>query len=92
MVAFRNAVRGESLTNWWDNGADAIAFGRGGKGFVAINHESSSLTRTYQTSLAAGTYCNVQANSTVTVNGSGQLTATLASNTALAVYAGKASC
>ncbi|GGM17713.1 alpha-amylase [Streptomyces fumigatiscleroticus] len=92
MVAFRNAVRGESVTNWWDNGGDAIAFGRGSKGFVAINHESGSLTRTYQTSLPAGTYCNVQNNTTVTVNSSGQFTATLGSHTALAVYASKSSC
>ncbi|CAM5405553.1 Alpha-amylase OS=Streptomyces fumanus OX=67302 GN=GCM10018772_00600 PE=3 SV=1 [Streptomyces fumanus] len=92
MVAFRNAVRGEAVTNWWDNGGDAIAFGRGGKGFVAINHESGSLTRTYQTSLAAGTYCDVQSNRTVTVNGSGQFTATLGSNTALALYTGRTSC
>ncbi|OAH15668.1 alpha-amylase [Streptomyces jeddahensis] len=92
MVAFRNATRGQSVTNWWDNGNDAIAFGRGSKGFVAINHESSSLTRTYQTSLPAGTYCDVQSRSPVTVNGSGQFTATLGSNTALALYSGKSSC
>ncbi|MGW1623112.1 alpha-amylase [Streptomyces sp. NPDC002172] len=92
MVAFHNAVRGEAVTNWWDDGADAIAFGRGAKGYVAINHETSSLTRTYQTSLPAGTYCNVQANTSVTVNSSGQFTATLAANTALAVYAGKSTC
>ncbi len=92
MVAFRNAVRGESVTNWWDNGGDAIAFGRGAKGFVAINHESSSLSRTYQTSLPAGSYCNVQSNTTVTVNSSGQFTATLGSNAALAIYVGKSTC
>ncbi|MEU9381809.1 alpha-amylase family protein [Streptomyces sp. NPDC048279] len=92
MVAFRNAVRGQAVTNWWDDGADAIAFGRGAKGYVAINHETGSLTRTYQTSLPAGTYCNVQNNTSVTVNGSGQFTATLGSNTALAVYAGKSTC
>ena len=92
MVAFRNATRGQAVTNWWDNGNNAIAFGRGGKGYVAINHESSSLTRTYQTSLPAGTYCNVQNNTPVTVNSSGQFTATLGSNTALALYAGKSSC
>ncbi|MDX2599083.1 alpha-amylase family protein [Streptomyces caniscabiei] len=92
MVPFRNATRGEAVTNWWDNGGDAIAFGRGTKGFVAINHESGSLSRTYQTSLAAGTYCNVQNNTTVTVNGSGQFTATLGANTALAIYTGKSSC
>jgi alpha-amylase len=92
MVAFRNATSGQSLTNWWDDGNDAIGFGRGSKGYVAINHESSSLTETYQTSLAAGTYCNVQNNTSVTVNSSGQFTATLGSNTALAIYAGKSSC
>ncbi|MFE7648857.1 alpha-amylase [Streptomyces phaeoluteigriseus] len=92
MVAFRNATRGESVTNWWDNGGDAIAFGRGSKGYVAINHESGSLSRTYQTSLPAGTYCNVQNNTTVTVGSSGQFTATLGANTALAIYAGKSSC
>jgi alpha-amylase len=92
MVAFRNATRGQSVTNWWDNGYQAIAFGRGSKGYVAINHEASALTRTYQTSLPAGTYCNVQSNTTVTVNSSGQFTATLGSNTALAIYAGKSSC
>ncbi|WP_327367011.1 alpha-amylase [Streptomyces sp. NBC_01217] len=92
MVAFRNATRGQSVTNWWDNGYQAIAFGRGSKGYVAINHESFSLSRTYQTSLPAGTYCNVQNNTSVTVNSSGQLTATLGANTALAIYAGKTSC
>ncbi|MEU1038952.1 alpha-amylase family protein [Streptomyces sp. NPDC005551] len=92
MVAFRNATRGQAVTNWWDNGGDAIAFGRGSKGFVAVNHESGSLSRTFQTSLAAGTYCNVQNNTTVTVNGSGQFTATLAANTALAIHVGKSSC
>ncbi|MFI2036219.1 alpha-amylase family protein [Streptomyces bottropensis] len=92
MVAFRNATRGEAVTDWWDNGGDAIAFGRGGKGFVAINHESNSLSRTYQTSLAAGTYCDVQKNTTVTVDGSGRFTATLGAHTALALYAGKSAC
>ncbi|WP_199835892.1 alpha-amylase family protein [Streptomyces sp. TP-A0356] len=92
MVAFRNATRGQSLTNWWDNGNNAIAFGRGAKGYVAINHESSTLTQTYQTSLPAGTYCDVQNNTTVAVNSSGQFTATLGPNTALALQAGKPSC
>ncbi|MFF1279643.1 alpha-amylase family protein [Streptomyces sp. NPDC058299] len=92
MVAFRNSTRGQAVSNWWDNGNNAIAFGRGTKGYVAINHESSSLTRTYQTSLAAGTYCNVQNNTTVTVNSGGQFTATLGPGTALALYAGKPSC
>ncbi|MEU8690698.1 alpha-amylase family protein [Streptomyces sp. NPDC048665] len=92
MVAFRNTTRGEAVSNWWDDGNNAIAFGRGGKGYVAINHESSALTRMYQSSLAAGTYCDVQSSRTVAVNSSGQFTATLGANTALAIYAGKSGC
>ncbi len=48
MVAFRNAVRGTPVTDWWDNGNNAIAFARGNKGFVAINHEPAPLTHTYE--------------------------------------------
>ncbi|MCX5269541.1 alpha-amylase family protein [Streptomyces sp. NBC_00199] len=92
MVAFRNATRGEPVGNWWDDGGDAIAFGRGSKGYVAVNHESGSLSRTFQTGLPAGAYCNIQNNTTVTVNSSGQFTATLGANTALALYAGKSTC
>ncbi|MGP4110702.1 alpha-amylase [Streptomyces sp. 4N509B] len=90
MVAFRNATDGQPVTDWWDNGGDAIAFGRGGQGFVAINHEQSELTRTYQTSLAPGDYCDVQSGRTMTVDGSGRLTATLGVNTALALHTGAA--
>ncbi|MFF7091671.1 alpha-amylase family protein [Streptomyces rubradiris] len=92
MVAFRNATRGQAVTNWWDNGNDWIAFGRGAKGYVAVNHEPGSMTRTYQTSLPAGTYCDVQSDKPVTVDSSGRFTATLAADTALALYAGKPNC
>ena len=92
MVAFRNAARGQAVTNWWDNGGDQIAFGRGSKAYVAINHETGSLTRTFQTSLPAGGYCDVQSGRAVTVNGSGQFTATLGPNTAVALHTGARSC
>lgn len=93
MVAFRNTARGQDVTNWWDNGgADQIAFGRGSKAYVAINHEGSSLTRTFQTSLPAGDYCDVQSGRGVTVNGSGRFTATLGSNTALALHVNARNC
>ncbi|MGW2019138.1 carbohydrate-binding module family 20 domain-containing protein [Streptomyces sp. NPDC001927] len=92
MVGFRNATRGTAVGNWWDNGNNAIAFGRGDKGYVAINHESGSLTRTFQTGLAAGTYCDVQTGNPVTVNASGQFTATLGSNTALALHVNARTC
>ncbi|WP_328889357.1 carbohydrate-binding module family 20 domain-containing protein [Streptomyces sp. NBC_00316] len=92
MVGFRNTARGEAVTNWWDNGGDQIAFGRGSKAYVAINHEGSSLTRTFQTSLPAGDYCDVQSGNGVTVNGSGQFTATLGANTAVALQVGARTC
>ncbi|MET7647311.1 carbohydrate-binding module family 20 domain-containing protein [Streptomyces sp. NPDC005426] len=92
MVGFRNTARGESVTNWWDNGGDQIAFGRGSKAYVAINHEGSSLTRTFQTSLPAGDYCDIQSGKGVTVNGSGQFTATLGADTALALQTGARTC
>ncbi|NEC63703.1 carbohydrate-binding module family 20 domain-containing protein [Streptomyces sp. SID9727] len=92
MVGLRNTARGEAVTNWWDNGGDQIAFGRGSKAYVAINHEGSSLTRTFQTSLPAGDYCDVQSGKGVTVNGSGQFTATLGADTALALHTGARTC
>lgn len=59
MVAFRRAVAGTELGNWWDNGGSAIAFSRGSKGFVAINGESFSVVANVGTGLAAGTYCDL---------------------------------
>ncbi|MER7110650.1 carbohydrate-binding module family 20 domain-containing protein [Streptomyces sp. NPDC000229] len=92
MVAFRNVARGQGVTNWWDNGGDQIAFGRGTKAYVAINHEASALTRTFQTSLPAGDYCDVQNNRPVTVGGDGRFTATLGAGTAVALHAGARTC
>lgn len=92
MVGFRNAARGQAVTDWWDDGGDRIAFGRGSKAYVAINYTGSSLTRTFQTSLPAGGYCDVQSGNGVTVNGSGQFTATLGANTAIALHAGARTC
>lgn len=92
MVGFRNTARGEAVTDWWDNGGDRIAFGRGSRAYVAINHEGSSLTRTFQTSLPAGDYCDIQSGNGVSVNGSGQFTATLGANTAVALQVGARTC
>ncbi|WP_371632494.1 alpha-amylase family glycosyl hydrolase [Streptomyces sp. NBC_01259] len=92
MVGFRNTARGEAVTNWWDNGGDQIAFGRGSKAYVAINHESAALSRTFQTSLPAGDYCDIQSGNGVTVDSSGRFTATLGANTALALQTGARTC
>ena len=100
MVAFHNATASvTSTTNWWDNGGNQIAFGRGDRGFVVINRDASqSLSRTFQTGMTAGVYCNIilgDFNSaagtcsgpTITVNGSGQATISLAAMSAAAIHA-----
>jgi alpha-amylase len=94
MVGFRRVVAGSDVNHWWDNGANAIAFSRGDKGFVAINRESAPVTATITTGLAAGTYCDlltggrngtVCVGTSVTVNASGTVQLTLATNSAIAI-------
>ncbi len=59
MVQFRNVTADEPIVEWWDNSANQIAFGRGDKGYVAINREGATLTRDFQTGMAPGAYCDV---------------------------------
>jgi alpha-amylase len=88
MVAFRNTVAGTAVANWWDNGNDAIAFSRGTKGYVAINRETGPITHTFQTSLPAGSYCDVQHNGCTryTIDSSGRFTATIGPGDAIALH------
>lgn len=92
MVGFRNATSGAAVTDWWDNGDDAIAFGRGDRGFVVINGEGGTLDRTFQTSLPGGDYCDVHSGATVTVGGDGRFTASVGAGRALALHAGARDC
>nr|XP_033772196.1 pancreatic alpha-amylase-like [Geotrypetes seraphini] len=59
MVGFRNVVDGQSFANWWDNGSNQIAFGRGNKGFVIFNNDDWNLDVTLKTGLSGGTYCDI---------------------------------
>lgn len=59
MVLFRKTAAGAPVANVWDNGANQLAFSRGDRAFVAINHEQSPLAQSLQTGLAAGKYCDV---------------------------------
>jgi alpha-amylase len=99
MVAFRRAVAGTDITGWWDNGASAIAFSRGDKGFVAINHETSPGVALIPSGLPAGTYCDVltggRAGSgtacvgrSVVVGAGGVVQVTFDVNTAIAIHVG----
>ncbi len=59
MVRFRRAVAGTDVNHWFDDGANAIAFSRGNKGFVAINNGSAALAATIATGMPPGTYCDL---------------------------------
>jgi alpha-amylase len=59
MVGFRKATAGGNVGNLWDNGKNQLAFSRGDRGFVVINHEASALTKSLPTGLAPGKYCDV---------------------------------
>jgi alpha-amylase len=59
MVEFRNVVGTGSVTNWWDNGNNQIAFSRGNRGFIAFNLENFNMDQWLSTGLPAGNYCDV---------------------------------
>jgi alpha-amylase len=99
-VDFRNNTADNwSTTNWWDNGNNQIAFGRGSSGFVAINKEDVNLTSTLNTQMSAGTYCNVLkgqlsadakscSGETITVNKGGSINANVGVWDAFAIHQG----
>jgi alpha-amylase len=97
MVGFRNAAGGAPVRDWWTGGADQVAFGRGSTGYVVLNRGGAVLTRTFQTSLPAGTYCDVIhgdvrggrcTGPVVVVDRAGRFTASVAPMDALAVHTG----
>jgi alpha-amylase len=105
MVAFRNATVGNwFVSDWWDNGNDQIAFGRGDLGFVVINQDSRALTRSFHTGMPAGRYCDIISgdfapsaaapascmDTVVTVDASGNARITAPAFGAAAIHAGAA--
>ncbi len=98
MVGFRNATAANwTVDNWWDNGNNQIAFGRGDKGFVVINKEGATLSRSFATGLPAGQYCDVIGGdvvngactgNVVTVVSGGAANIAVAANSAAAIHVG----
>jgi alpha-amylase len=92
MVQFHNQVADAPLMNWWSDGKNQIAFGRGDLGFVVINRDSEALNQTFQTGLSPGFYCNVVAagecESEVKVNWRGEATVTVEGMGAIAIHKG----
>jgi len=85
MVSFRHVVAGTDINHWWDNGASAIAFSRGNRGFVAINGGANSVDTTVTTGMATGTYRNLLSANLVVVDLTGAVHLTLAANSAMAI-------
>ena len=101
MAGFSSAVSGTGVTDWWDNGSNLIAFGRGDAGFVAFNSGGAQgsageqVTREFPTSLPAGTYCDVMTGrfengqctgEAVEVSSDGTFTATVEANSGVALH------
>ena len=60
MVQFRNIVYNETISNWWDNGGNQIAFSRGNKGFIAINNDDkNNFVHDFDTRMPEGKYCDI---------------------------------
>jgi len=93
-VGFRRAVAGTPVDQWWDDGANAIAFSRGTKGWVAISRESTPVDTTIATGMAPGNYCDLLtggvaggacAGTGVAVDSTGAVQLHLGANSALAI-------
>ena len=96
MVRFRRVVAGTGINNWWDDGANAIAFSRGDRGFVAINRERAAVAATVATGMPPGTYCDLLtgglagtacAGTSVVVDATGAVQLRLEANSAVAIDA-----
>lgn len=94
MVGFRRVVAGTSVSHWWDDGDNAIAFSRGDRGFVAINREADSVSATVTTGIAPGSYCDILtggrsagvcAGTSVVVDSTGAIDLQLEANSAIAI-------
>ena len=85
MVGFRHVVAGTDINHWWDNGANAIAFSRGTRGFVAINNSATGLDTTVATAMAPGTYLDLLTSNAIVVDSTGAIHLTLSSRSAIAI-------
>jgi len=85
MVSFRHVVAGTDVNHWWDNGANAIAFSRGSKGFVAINNAATAVDTTVTTGMAPGTYLDLLTNNPVVVDATGAIHFNLSPRSAIAI-------
>lgn len=97
MLGFRKAAAGAALANFWSNGANQIAFSRGDRAFLVVNHEQAALSQTLATGLPEGQYCDVIGGgyvapatcapaSVISVDAAGNAAFTVAAETAVALH------
>lgn len=98
-MQFRNHTASHFFTSdWWDNGNNQIAFGRGDAGHVAINKENGSMNATVPTQMVPGQYCNVLkgelspdgsscSGEVITVNADGTINLNVPAWDAMAIHA-----
>jgi alpha-amylase len=80
--------------NWRDDGKNVIGFSRGGRGWVAMNNNTTPRTVRWQTGLPTGTYCDVVtggrscSGTKVVVDSHGAATVTVPAKGTIAVLRG----
>ncbi|WP_407564764.1 alpha-amylase [Streptomyces sp. 184] len=58
MVGWRNAVGDAAVTDWQSPRGNVVGFGRGDRGFVALNNTGGAVSQEFGTAVADGVYCN----------------------------------
>jgi hypothetical protein len=98
MTRFRNSVGVEDIRGIATPTSQRLAFGRGTKGFVAINNEDGEWADTFKSSLPAGTYCDVISGgkvngacegTSVTVAANGTFQTTISARNAIGFHVGE---
>lgn len=98
MIGFHAHVPGLPVVDWFDDGGNLIAFGRGDAGYLVLNGGDTAVTEhTFHTSLPAGSYCNVLngppregfcAGPAYRIDDTGELHAALAPYSGIALHRG----
>ena len=96
MVGFRNVAADKFVVTNFVAKGNVIAFGRAERGFVVINREDFSISESYKTSVASGTYCDVISGNfedgkctgnTVVVDAEGNISVSVPALSAVAIHA-----
>ncbi|AKH82314.1 hypothetical protein AA958_08825 [Streptomyces sp. CNQ-509] len=59
MVGWRNAAGDAEVTDWQSPRGNVVGFGRGDRGFAALNNTGEPVTQEFGTAVPDGVYCNV---------------------------------